>query len=169
MNKTSQIWNHVESDALDSKKTKCKHCFTSWVNLNGSTTIWLLHLKKHHSDLLTEREKQVMFGQCSGRGAQIRPLSAIPKTMFACEGDEPNVVIDLDSEVDLKQKLDSEVKQSNSSTENHDSSDAKYNIKVTEGNIPWVCIRCPRTFISMDNFAQHLYWHRTEGTVQEAY
>ena len=46
-----------------------------------------------------------------GRGAQSTPLSATPKTMFACEDDEPNVVIDLDSEVDLKQKLDSEVKQ----------------------------------------------------------
>ena len=31
--------------------------------------------------------------------------------MFAFEDDEPNVVIELDSEVDLKQKLDSEVKQ----------------------------------------------------------
>ena len=31
--------------------------------------------------------------------------------MFAFEDDKPNIVIELDSEVDLKQKLDSEVKQ----------------------------------------------------------
>ena len=88
---------------------------------------------------------------------------------FAFEEDEPNGVKDLDSEFDLKLKLDSRVKQSNSSTENPDSSDAIYNVKVTKGNKPWACIHCPRTFISRVNFAQHLHWHRTEGAAQEAY
>ena len=121
MDKTSIIWKHVGSETLDSKKAKCKHYVTYWVNLNGSTTNCIVHLRNHHSDLLTEREKEAMFGQCSGRGsgsgsgsgrgAQSRPLSAIPNTMFAFEDDEPNIVIELDSEVDLKQKLDSEVKQ----------------------------------------------------------
>ena len=116
-----------------------------------------------------------MFDQCSGGGsgsgrrAQSTPLSATPKTMFACEDDDSNGLNDLDSELDLKLKLDSEVKQSNSSTENenHDSSDAIYNVKVT--GFPWVCIRCPRTFSSRDNFAKDLLWHRTEGAAQEAY
>ena len=181
VNLISPVWKFVEKDALDSQQVNCKHCDKSWVNLNGSTTILRLHVMKHHIHLLTESEKQTMFGQCSGggsgsgsgggRGAQSTPLSATPKTMFACEDDEPNGVKDLDSELDLKLKLDSEVKQSNSSTENenHDSSDAIYNVKVTEGNKPWACIRCPRTFISRVNFAQHLHWHRTEGAAQEAY
>ena len=82
--------------------------------------------------------------------------------MFACEDDEPNVVIDLDSEVDLKQKLDSDVKQSNSSTENHDNSDANDNVEVTEGHKPYVCSPCGRTFKSRVNFVLHMNWHRYE-------
>ena len=121
-----------------------------------------------------------MFGQCSGSGsgsgggrggAQSTPLSATKKTRFAfaSEDNEPNGVKDLESEFDFKLKLDSQVKQSNSSTdnENHDSSDAIYNVKVT--GLPWVCICCSRMFISRDNFAKHLLWHRTEGAAQEAY
>ena len=48
----------------------------------------------------------------------------------------------LDSELDLNLKLNSEEKHLNS-TENHDSSDAIYNVKITEGNILWACILCP--------------------------
>ena len=44
----------------------------------------------------------------------------------------PNGLKDLESDLEFKLKLDSQVKQSNSSTdnENHDSCDAIYNVKA---------------------------------------
>ena len=63
VNLISPIWKFVEKDALDSQQVNCKHCKTSWVNLNESTTVLILHVMRHHIDLLTEAEKQKIFGQ----------------------------------------------------------------------------------------------------------
>ena len=67
-NLISPIWKFVEYDALGSQQVNCKHCKTSWVNLNGSNTALFLHLMRHHIDLLTEAERQIFSGQCSGWG-----------------------------------------------------------------------------------------------------
>ena len=151
----SPVWKYVEYDAFNYQQVNCKHYKTTWVNLNGSNTALFLHLMRHHNDLLTEAERQIFSGQCSGwgrgggsgggrGGAQSTPLSATKKTRFAfaSEDNEPNGLKDLESEFEFKLKLDSQVKQSNSSTdnENHDRSNAIYNVKVT--GLPWFCIRC---------------------------
>ena len=44
--KTSIIWRHVAEDVLDSKKTDCNHCVKFWVNLKGSTSNPITHLRK---------------------------------------------------------------------------------------------------------------------------
>ena len=94
-NLISPVWKYVEYDALNYQQVNCKHCKTSWVNLKGSTTVLFLHLMRHHIDLLTEAERQIFSGQCSGRGrgtgsgsggrggAQRTPLSATTKPRFA--------------------------------------------------------------------------------------
>ena len=42
-----------------------------------------------------------------------------------------------------------------SRTENYESCNANYNMKVAEGKKHWACSQCPQTFISRVNFALH--------------
>ena len=56
----SVVWDHAtqENDNL----VKCNHCTKFWVNLGGSTSTPLKHIREHHYDFLTQEQRNRMKG-----------------------------------------------------------------------------------------------------------
>ena len=56
----SVVWDHAtqENDNL----VKCNHCTKFWVNLGGSTSTPLKHMREHHYGFITEEQRNRMKG-----------------------------------------------------------------------------------------------------------
>ena len=53
----SVVWDHVKKSGTEDK-VQCNHCLKHWLNLSGSTSTPLKHLRGTHYDKLTDEQKK---------------------------------------------------------------------------------------------------------------